>query len=151
MLVVSLVTMASCSSIEKPEVTMTGVDFVGISMEGLAFELLVDVENPNVFGADIHSLTYHVQLDNIEVASGTQDDPAVVPANSTVEVGVPFTIMWGGVDKGLKKLLDGEEHEWRLNGSVELSKGGLSKTFPFSEGGRYEAPEASDIELDLDF
>lgn len=151
LLVVSLVAMTSCGSIEEPEVTMTGVDFAGISTEGLAFELLVDVRNPNSFGADIGALTYRVHLDNVEVASGTQDDPVSVPANSTVEVAVPFTIMWSGMDKGLRKLLDGEEHEWHLKGSVKLSRGALSKVFPFSEGGRYEAPEASDIKLDIEF
>ena len=103
--------------------TMTGVDFRGISTEGLAFNLLVDVENTNGFGADISELEYRILLDNTEVATGLQKDSVAVPAESTVDVGIPFTIVWGGMDKGLKKLLDGEEHEWRLKGRVRLSTG----------------------------
>lgn len=130
--------------------TMTGVDFRGISIEGLAFNLLVDVENPNAFGADISDLEYRILLDNAEVATGLQKDTIVVPAESVVEVGIPFIIVWSGIDEGLKKLLDGEEHEWRLKGSVRLSKGAMSRVFRFSENGTFDAPEANDIEIDLD-
>jgi len=142
--------LTACSGISEPEVTMTGVDVNGISMEGIELDLLVDVENPNDFGADIGELEYSIYLDGLKVATGLQEEAVSVPANSTVEVGVPFTIVWKGVDKGLRKLLDGEEHDWRIKGSVELSKGPLSRSFSFSESGEFTAPKASDIEIDLD-
>ncbi len=150
LLLMCLLAVTSCSRIEEPVVTMTGVDFKGISTEGLSFKLLVDVENPNGFGADISELEYRVLLDNVEVATGLQKDTVAVPAESTVEVAMPFTIVWGGIDKGLKKLLDGEEHEWRLKGSVRLNKGALSRVFRFSENGTYDAPKANDFNIDLD-
>jgi LEA14-like dessication related protein len=135
----------------EPVVTMTGVDFKGISTEGLSFKLLMDVENPNGFGTDISELRYRVLLDNAEVATGLQEDTVVVPAEGVVEVGIPFVIVWSGIDKGLKKLLDGEEHEWRLKGSVRLSRGAISRVFKFSENGTFDSPKANDIEIDLDF
>jgi LEA14-like dessication related protein len=150
LLLMCLLAVTSCSQIEEPAVTMTGVDFRGISIEGLAFNLLVDVENPNAFGADISDLEYRILLDNAEVATGLQKDTIVVPAESVVDVGIPFIIVWSGIDEGLKKLLDGEEHEWRLKGSVRLSKGAMSRVFRFSENGTFDAPEANDIEIDLD-
>ena len=144
-----LLTTISCSDIQEPVVTMTGVEVHGLSLEGLSLNLLVDVENPNGFGADIGELEYRVLLDSTEVATGLQDDIVSVPAGSTVEVKIPFTLVWSGMDKGLKKLLDGEEHEWRVKGNVRLSKVGLSRVFKFSEGGRFDAPKASDIEIDF--
>jgi LEA14-like dessication related protein len=148
-LLMCLFTVTSCSEIEEPVVTMTGVDFRGVSTEGIALDLLLDVENPNGFGVNIGELEYTVLLDNMKVATGTQSDPVVVPADGTVEVAIPFTIVWSGVDKGLKKLLDGEEHEWRLKGSVRLSKGAMSRFFRFSEVGTFDAPRASDIKIDF--
>jgi LEA14-like dessication related protein len=142
--------LASCSGIEEPNVVMTGVDIKGISTDGIELDLLVEVENPNDFGADIGDLTYNIYLDGLKVATGLQEEAVSVPAGSTVEVGVPFTIVWKGLDKGLRKLLDGEEHDWRIKGRVELSKGPLSKSFSFSETGEFTAPKASDIEIDLD-
>jgi LEA14-like dessication related protein len=148
-LVALLLALASCSSIEEPVVTITGVEVHGISTEGLALDLLVDVENPNSFGADISELTYRVLLDDTKVAEGLQDDTVAVPAESTVEVKIPFTIVWSGMDEGVTKLLDGEEHDWRLDGRVRLSKGAISRTFSFAERGSYEAPRASDIDIKL--
>ncbi len=151
LLLMCLLAITSCSQIEEPAVTMTGIDFRGISTEGLAFNVLLDVENPNGFGADISDLEYRILLDNAEVATGLQTDTIVVPAESVVEVGIPFIIVWGGIDEGLKKLLDGREHEWRLKGSVRLSKGAMSRVFRFSETGTFDAPKANGIEIDLDF
>ncbi len=150
LLLMCLLAVTSCSQIVEPVVTMTGVDFRGISIEGLSFNLMMDVENPNGFGADISDLEYRILLDNAEVANGLQEDTIVVPAKSVVEVGIPFVIVWSGMDKSLKKLLDGEKHEWRLKGSVKLSKGAMSRVFRFSENGTFDAPRASDIEIDLD-
>ncbi|MEA3409852.1 MAG: LEA type 2 family protein [Candidatus Eisenbacteria bacterium] len=149
-LLMCLLAVTSCSQIEEPTVTMTGVDFRGISTEGLAFRLLLDVENPNGFGADIGELEYRVLLDNVEVATGLQEDSVAVPAESIVEVGIPFIIVWSGIGDGLQKLLDGEEHEWRLKGSVRLNKGAMSRVFRFSENGKFDAPRANDIDVDLD-
>jgi len=149
LLLVCLLAVTSCSEIEEPVVTMTGVDVHGLSTKGLALNLIMDVENPNSFGADIGELEYQVLLDNAEVATGSREDDVAVPAGSTVTVKIPFTVAWSGMDKSLKKLLDGDEHEWRLKGSVKVSKGALSRTFKFSESGKFDAPRASDIEIDL--
>ena len=149
LLAMFVLAVTSCSQVEEPIVTLTGVDLHGLSTEGLALSLIVDVKNPNGFGADIDELEYRVLLDNTEVATGLQEHAVAVQAESTVEVKIPFTIVWSGMDTGLGKLLDGEEHEWRLKGSVRLSKGALSRTFKFSEGGRFDAPKASDIEIDF--
>lgn len=148
-LMLCLLLATSCSDIMEPVVTMTGVDVKGISMEGIAMNLLLDVENPNAFGANIGDLDYTVMLDNTEVASGMRSNLVAVPAAGTVEVAVPFSIRWSGVDQGIKKLLDGKEHEWHLKGSVKLSKGALSKSFRFSEKGTFDAPRAGDIEIDF--
>lgn len=149
-LIAVAVTLASCSDVQEPVVTMTGLDFNGISTEGLSFDLLLDVQNPNTFGASISRLEYEIQLDGVEVATGKQVDAIEVEAGQTVEVGIPFIVVWGGVDKGLKKLLDGQEHEWRLRGSVRLNKGPVSRLFSFSESGDFDAPDADDIEIDFD-
>ncbi len=148
-LLTCLFAVTSCSEIKEPVVTMTGVSLRGASLEGIVLDLMLDVENPNGFGANIGELEYAVLLDNVKVAQGAQSDPIAVPAESTVEVAIPFTIVWSGVDKGLKKLLDGEEHEWRLKGSVRLSKGAMSRFFRFSEVGTFDAPRANDITIDF--
>ena len=141
--------VASCSRIEPPSVTLTGVDFEGMSTEGIEFTLLADVTNVNEFGAAVGRVEYRVLIDGAEIADGVRTEEVEIPAGDTVEVGIPFTLTWEGVKKGFKEFLDGEEHEWKLAGSASVHKGALSRTFRFSEVGRFRGPSEKDVDVDL--
>ena len=144
-----LTLMASCSRIEPPRVTLTGVDFEGISTEGIEFTLLADVTNANDFGAAVGRVEYRVLVDGTEIADGVRTEEVEIQPGGTVEVGIPFTLTWEGVKKGLKEFLDGEEHEWKLAGSASVHKGALSRTFRFSEVGRFRGPSERDVNIDM--
>ena len=148
-LVACLALAASCSTVEPPSVTLTGVDFGGISTEGIEFTLLADVTNLNDFGADVARVEYCVLIDGSEIAEGVRTEGVHIPAGETAEIGIPFTLTWDGVKKGLKEFLDGEEHEWKLKGSASIQKGALSKTFRFAEVGRFRGPSEKDVEIDF--
>jgi LEA14-like dessication related protein len=139
----------SCSRREAPSVKLTGVDFDGISTEGIEFTLLADVTNLNDFGASIGRVEYDVLIDGSEIAQGVRTEDVHVPAGEAVEVGIPFTLTWEGAKKGLREFLDGEEHEWKLKGSATIKKGALSKTFRFAEVGRFRGPSEKDVDLDF--
>ena len=144
---VALVT--SCSTIEAPKVTLTGVEFEGISKDGMEFTLLVDVTNLNDFGAEVSKLDYSILIDESEIAKGVRTEDVVVRAGATVEVAVPFTLTWVGAREGLKEFLDGQEHEWKLKGSANVRKGGASKTFSFVETGDFRGPSTKDVRIDF--
>ena len=108
----------SCSRIEPPAVTLTGVDFDGISTEGIEFSLLADVTNVNDFGASLGKVEYRILIDGSEIAEGVRTEDVEIGAGGTAEVSIPFTLSWEGIKKGLKEFLDGEEHEWKLEGSA---------------------------------
>jgi LEA14-like dessication related protein len=139
--------IASCATIEAPKVVLTGLEFDGLSADGLEFTLMADVRNPNAFGAEIGAVEYRVLVDGVELATGRRDKAVDVPADGTAEVGVPFTVTWKGAEEGVEKLLDGSEHKWSLKGSATLSKGPLSRTFRFSESAKFTGP--SDVDIDL--
>ncbi len=144
-----LLLLTSCASIEPPTVTLTGVDVEGVSMDGVELTLLVDVTNPNVFGASVGKLNYEIFVDDTELANGNQLDSVMIEAGKTVEVGIPFTLTWTGMKESLKEITDGNEHEWKIKGYATLSKGVVSKTFTFDESGSFTGP--SDIDIDLNF
>ena len=137
----------SCSSIQPPKVTLSGVEFEGVSTDGVEFTLLAVVTNVNSFGADIGRLEYRVLIDGTEIARGLRTDDVHVSAGETVEIGIPFTITWKGTKTGVREFLDGEEHEWRLKGSANVRKGAISKTFRFSETGRFTGPSDAGIDF----
>ncbi len=135
--------LSSCSSIQEPIIRLEGVDLVGISTDGLELKLQTTLENPNDFGADIGRLEYRIFGDGVELARGTREERIHVAAGETVDVGVPFVLDWAGGKTILERILDGEEHDWKLEGSVDVSKGPIRKTFAFSESGSINSPDRS--------
>ena len=134
--------LTSCSSIRGPIIRLEGVDLVGVSTDGLELVLLASLENPNEFGADIDEFEYVILGDGEELARGSREMEIRVGAGETIDVGVPFDLKWSSGKTILESILDGEEHDWKLEGSVGVRKGPIRKTFAFSESGSINSPES---------
>lgn len=132
-------TLSSCGRLESPDVVLSGVDSGRATSDGMEFVLTVEVGNPNDFSADLGDFDYEVRVDERKVGEGSRRDVVTVPAGKTVEVGVPFTLAWKGARDILTSFFDGSDHEWELEGSLEVSKGALRKTFRFTETGTFSA------------
>lgn len=130
-------TLAGCSSIQRPTLTVESVTMNGLSAEGV--ELLVDIKvtNPNDFAAEAAGILYTLEMNGVEVLDGRQDNPVSVPAGGSAEVSVPVTLRWGGGAGALQSILDGGEQSWKLHGRVTVRSGLMQKTFPFSETGTF--------------
>jgi LEA14-like dessication related protein len=150
LLLVAALALPSCSSVEEPKMTIRGVDFEGISTDGLEFVLSVEVSNPNAFGAVIDYVEYGVEVDRREVATGRQIDDVSVPAGATVDVDVPFAVRWDGFRDALRDVFDGGTHDWCFEGTVRLKKGPLTRTFSFRERGTFESPDVVDVSFEID-
>jgi len=142
-LVALAVCLSSCSSIQEPIIRLDGVDLVGVSTDGLELKLQTTLENPNDFGAEIDRLEYRIFGDGVELACGTREERVHVSAGETVDISVPFVLNWSGGKTILGGILDGEEHDWKLEGRVDVSKGPMRKTFAFSESGSINSPDRS--------
>ena len=132
--------LSSCSGFREPKVTLTDVEFMGISGNGIEFEMTALMENPNGFSASIERVEYSIHGDGIELAKGEWTEGVPVPAHGIAEVKIPFILKWKGSRTILESLFDDSRHEWQLEGSVELRMGLITKTFPFSESGIIHSP-----------
>lgn len=149
--VVLAVAVSSCSTIRPPSVTLKGVEFAGISTDGIDFTLLTDVTNPNGFSATVSQLDYRVFIDDVELAHGETREGVHMGSGETAEVRIPFTLTWEGAKTGLKEFLDGRDHEWRLEGTAGVRKdaGSRGRTFRFVETGSFSGPSGADFDLEL--
>jgi LEA14-like dessication related protein len=79
------VLLSSCAttgiSIQKPSVTLRGVEMNSLSFSGQSFLLSFDVNNPNPFPLPVRSVRYHLQLDDKTFASGETLGDFSVPAS----------------------------------------------------------------------
>ena len=144
---VCILAAASCTSVEPPEVTLTGVEFVGLSMEGLSMILIADVSDPNGIGGRIRDLEYSIYVDGTKVGQGQQVESVLIPSDgTTVQAEIPFLLKWEGAKEGLRDAIQTGQHEWNITGSAKLQKSGLSRTFKFDEGGTFGS-QGDDVTL----
>lgn len=130
-------TLAGCSSIERPKLTVESVTLNGLSAEGIELHVDIKVTNPNDFAAEAAGILYTLEINDIEVLDGRQDNPVSVPAGGSSEVTIPVTLRWGGGAEALQDILEGGEQRWKLHGRVTVRSGIIQKTFPFSEKGTF--------------
>jgi LEA14-like dessication related protein len=142
-----VVCLTSCARIQEPKVVLLGLEYVGVGNAGVNFTLNADVTNPNSFDAVLSRFSYEVIVDGSKLAEGFRLEDVTIPRNATVRVGIPFTITWEGLTGGVKRLLDGKEHDWKLAGSAVLKKGGLYHTFKFVETGRFGGPVGGPLKV----
>lgn len=88
----------------------------------LTFMLNIDARNPNVTTAGLNNLDYIVYVDDIEMTSGTFNQPISIPPNNgTAKIPMQMTV-------DLKKVLQGKSADAILNFATNLSGSGGKPT-----------------------
>jgi len=139
-LLAAALAVTSCSRVEEPKVVLREVGGGRLTSEGLELDLVVDVENPNGFGAEIGRMEYTILADGVAVAEGRRRERVAVPARGSSRVTIPFTLRWSGAGALLSAVLEGGDHEWSIEGEVTLHKGPIARTFRFRETDHLPAP-----------
>lgn len=81
----------------------------------LTFNLHIDARNPNVSTAGLNSLDYIVYIDDIQMTSGTFNQPISIPPNNgTATIPMQLTV-------DLKQVLQGKSADAILNFAMNLS------------------------------
>ena len=138
---VAMVMVASCAttgvSIQKPAVTLSGVQMSSLSFSGQTFLLSFDVKNPNAFPLPIRSVRYHLRLADQTFASGETQSDFSVPASGDGEfdISVELDILKsaGQLTSVLRSGMR-EPIAYELNGSLAVDIPYV-KPLPFSTSG----------------
>lgn len=88
-----LLVFSGCASLVKtPQVTVRSTDIVSVDTSGFDIELLIGVENRNVFDVSLVGYTYDLQVMSIPFSSGGLQKGVLFPAGQTVDVRLPFRV-----------------------------------------------------------
>lgn len=92
-LLLALMAISGCASLVKaPQVTVRSSGIVSIDTAGFDIELLIAVENPNLFDLSLLSYTYDLQVMSVSFSSGGQQKGFVFPSGQQVDIRLPFRI-----------------------------------------------------------
>ena len=89
----ALVAITGCASlVQRPLLTVQSTNVVSIDTAGFDIELLISVENPNIFDVSLLGYTYDLQVMSVPFSSGGHQKGFLFPAGQQVDVRLPFRV-----------------------------------------------------------
>jgi LEA14-like dessication related protein len=140
--VLSAAALASCAlapKFETPKLSVADVQIQSSDLWAQRLKVRMHVQNPNDIALPIKGITYTIEVDGQQFASGESATSFVVPALGEAEFDMNVTTNMAGAL--LKLLAHGSEVRqsvpYRLSGKVSLSQG-LLHSIPFDERGTFK-------------
>ncbi|AQK92452.1 Late embryogenesis abundant protein Lea14-A-like [Zea mays] len=132
--------------IPKPEATLDGVTFKGLSRECITLHSSVNVSNPYDHRLPICEVTYTLRCAGKEVASGTMPDPGWIAASGSTALEIPAKVPYDFLvslvrDVGRDWDID---YELQVGLTVDLPIVG-NFTIPLSTSGEFKLPTLKDL------
>ena len=115
--------LAACSGLSrKPEISLAGIELVGLGLVEQRFVLKLRIRNPNDIDLPVNALGFDVDVGGRHFAQGASDKPVVVPRQGDSILDVKVASSLGNV---LKPLRDAQKAgkggiDYRIYGRVEL-------------------------------
>lgn len=131
----ALVSACSTLQLEAPQMDIVDVKFLGGDFNAQKLRVRLRVTNPNDRELPVKGITYKMQVDGKDFASGESESAFVVPALGSTEFDVSMN---ANMANALLGLLSGKrksgEVPYKLTGKVSLASGAL-RSIPFSKDG----------------
>jgi LEA14-like dessication related protein len=141
--VLAAAALASCAlapKFETPRLSVVDVQMQSSDLWAQRLKVRMHVQNPNDIALPIKGITYTIEVDGQQFASGESATSFVVPPLGEAEFDMNVTT---NMAAALLKLLArgpdalGQSVPYRLSGKVSLSEG-LLRSIPFDEHGTFK-------------
>jgi LEA14-like dessication related protein len=127
--------LVGCAGLsKKPEISLAGIDLVGLGLVEQRLVLKLRIRNPNDADMPVNALNFDVELEGRHFANGISEMPLIVPRQGESTLEVKVTSRLGGVLKPLRDALKNGRNRigYRVYGRVELEGSG---SIPFERSG----------------
>ena len=133
--------LAGCAApLQKPDVSLTGVELVGIGLVEQRLLLKLNVSNPNDVDLPIKSLGFAVELDGQPFATGATEQPVTIARHADAQFDVKVVTRLGDVLKQLKAARQNGKLAYRIHGRVELESPAGPTRVAFDRSGDLSLP-----------
>lgn len=136
-------TLGGCAtlpgSLTPPEVTLADLRLIDVGLFEQRFGLSLRVLNPNEVDIPVEGLSFTLELNGTDFASGVSNESVTIPRLGEALVDVQAVSSLTGLLHQLRRLSQGEQGiEYRIYG--KLVTGGLLGSVPFDRRGEIEWP-----------
>ena len=124
--------LGGCAApLQKPEVSLAGVELVGVGLVEQRLLLKLKISNPNDVDLPVKSLSFDLDLDGQPFAKGASEQPVTIARHAEAQLDVKVVSRLGDVLKQLNAARKNGKLGYRIHGRVEFngSAGPTSVTF----------------------
>jgi LEA14-like dessication related protein len=108
--------------IRLPRVQLSSLRLRSIGLTGADMQLVLNVENPNGFGARIPSVGYAMEVQGQTWVAGMTDRAISLTAHGTSRVTIPFTLSFSAVGRTVRDLLvGGNSIDYEFSGVIVVN------------------------------
>ncbi len=147
-LAVSLVlatTAGSCRSVARhvftqPTVAFRGVSLVGMGLTGGSIEIVLEVNNPNVYSLSASQLSYRLLVqDSVEIGHGSAPTTLHVGGHDSAAVRLPLDIAWKGLQAAGRRMASSGVVDYRVIGEIVADTPIGDRRIPVDQRGSFAA------------
>ncbi len=116
---------ACAPALHKPEVSLAGIELVGIGLAEQQFVLKLQIRNPNALDLPVERLQFDIEVEGRHFAHGATTAPVTVPATGEAALEIMAVSRLSNLNKPLREAWkDGRTQlAYRLIGDAELGNG----------------------------
>ena len=113
--------LGGCAApLQKPEVSLAGVELVGVGLVEQRLLLKLKISNPNDVDLPVKSLSFDLDLDGQPFAKGASEQPVTIARHAEAQLDVKVVSRLGDVLKQLNAARQNGKLGYRIHGRVEL-------------------------------
>ncbi|MES2522249.1 MAG: LEA type 2 family protein [Gemmatimonadota bacterium] len=127
------------SVFEEPVVELRQFNVTGLGLTGGSVDIVLSVYNPNNFKLDALKMTYRVDVDSIQLGSGSLDGRFVVNGNDSSTVRLPVQFTYSGLGAAGRSLITAGTVNYRVRGDFTVDTPLGNFTRPYDRTGRYSS------------
>ena len=138
-IILAIFSITACSSsgggikgiAEPPQVSVKNVQFERLNWQGGDANFTINISNPNAFPLPLTGFDYTLSVNNIEVATGNQEQSMTIPSRQSKDIQVPLKVSFVNIARMLPGLFGQGTMQYKLAGSAHLPW----LNIPFSRSG----------------
>ena len=128
--------LGGCAApLQKPEVSLAGVELVGIGLVEQRLLLKLKISNPNDVDLPVKSLSFDLDLDGQPFAKGASEQPVTIARHAEAQLDVKVVSRLGDVLKQLNAARKNGKLGYRIHGRVEFNGSAGPTSVAFDRSG----------------
>lgn len=140
--------VAGCGQLfEKPRVSVKRVDLTSVSFQGISFDVVFNVENPNVIGLDLAQLSYQLTVDNHPFVAGGANRALHVPAQGVGELHLPVSFRFLDLAEALASLFQKAIVPYSISTTLGFGTPVGVVNVPIAHAGTFPVPRIPTINI----